>query len=129
MVFVRISWFVGIFGLDGVESYLGTAIRSAVVLLMAWCIVLMQKKLSLIHAIPRGELGFLLLSGIATGASWLCYYYALQNGPASAVVPIDKLSILVTIVFSYFVFHEKLSRRACIGLCFIVAGTLALALL
>lgn len=115
--------------MEGVESNLGTAIRTAVVLLMAWCIVLMQKKLSLIHAIPRGELGFLLLSGIATGASWLCYYYALQNGPASAVVPIDKLSILVTIVFSYFVFHEKLSRRACIGLCFIVAGTLALALL
>ena len=128
-VFASLTSILGKIGMEGVESNLGTAIRTAVVLLMAWCIVLMQKKLSLIHAIPHGELGFLLLSGIATGASWLCYYYALQNGPASAVVPIDKLSILVTIVFSYFVFHEKLSRRACIGLCFIVAGTLALALL
>ena len=116
-------------GIKNINSNLGTAIRTIVVFIFSWLMVFVVGAQDGITKIGTKTLIFLILSGFATGASWLCYYYALQNGPASAVVPIDKLSILVTIVFSYFVFHEKLSRRACIGLCFIVAGTLALALL
>ena len=84
------------------------------------------KKANRVKGIPKKELGFICLSGIATGASWLCYYRALQDGPASAVVPIDKLSILVTIAFSYIVFKEKLSKKALLGLTSIVAGTMIL---
>ena len=98
--------------------------RTGVVLVMAWVVVFVTGKQGTVRHIPKGELGFLALSGIATGASWLCYYKALKDGLASVVVPIDKLSILVTIVFSYVVFHEKLTRKALIGLLLIVGGTL-----
>lgn len=99
-------------------------IRTAVVLLMSWLMVFATGKTSSLRGISGKELGFICLSGVATGGSWLCYYKALRDGLASVVVPIDKLSILVTIAFSYFVFREKLSRKAWIGLVLIVAGTL-----
>ena len=109
--------------MENINSNLGTAIRTVVVLLMAWVVVFVTGKQNTLHQIEKRELGFICLSGIATGASWLCYYKALQDGPASVVVPINKLSILVTILFSYLVFHEKLGRKARIGLILIVAGT------
>ena len=111
-------------GISGVESNLGTAIRTAVVLLMSWVIVFMRGKQKQIKTLDKKELLFIALSGIATGASWLCYYFAIQNGDVSVVVPIDKLSIIVTVIFSYFVFREKLSKKAFLGLCLMVAGTL-----
>ena len=110
------------------ESNLGTAIRTGVVLVMAWVMVFVTGKQHMLKQIPRRELGFLVLSGLATGGSWLCYYRALQDGPASVVVPIDKLSILVTVLFSYVVFHEKLTRRSGLGLALITGGTLAMLL-
>lgn len=123
-VFASLTSILGKIGISGVESNLGTAIRTAVVLLMAWAMVLITHKTPSLKEIPRKELLFICLSGIATGASWLCYYRALQEGPASVVVPIDKLSILVTVTFSYFVFHERLSKKSGAGLVLIVAGTL-----
>lgn len=123
-VFASLTSILGKVGIEGVESNLGTAIRTTVVLLMAWLMVLVKGKYHQIKSTPKNELGFITLSGIATGASWLCYYRALQEGPASVVVPIDKLSILVTILFSWIVFHEKLSKKAALGLLFIVGGTL-----
>ena len=110
------------------ESNLGTAIRTVVVLIMAWGVIFLKKKQNLVKEVSRKELGFISLSGIATGASWLCYYYAIQNGVVSIVVPIDKLSIVVSIAFSYFVFQEKLSKKAFLGLLLIVIGTLAMAI-
>ena len=127
-VFASLTAILGKVGISGVESNLGTAIRTGVVLVMAWVVVFVTGKQHPLAEVPRGELGFICLSGLATGASWLCYYKALQDGLASVVVPIDKLSILVTIAFSYLVFHEKLTRKAGIGLCLIVAGTLAMLL-
>ena len=127
-VFASLTAILGKVGIEGVESNLGTAIRTGVVLVMAWVVVFVTGKGQEVRRIPRRELGFLCLSGLATGASWLCYYKALHDGPASVVVPIDKLSILVTIAFSYFVFHERLTRRGAAGLCLIVAGTLAMLL-
>jgi transporter family protein len=118
-------------GITGVESNLGTAIRTGVVLIMAWLVVLIKNRetsVRLLKEVPKGELLFISLSGLATGASWLCYYYAIQNGPVSVVVPIDKLSILVTIVFSRLVFSETLSRQALLGLILMVLGTLIIAL-
>ncbi len=118
-------------GITGVESNLGTAIRTGVVLIMAWLVVLIKNRetsVRLLKEVPKGELLFISLSGLATGASWLCYYYAIQNGPVSVVVPIDKLSILVTIVFSRLVFSETLSRKALFGLILMVLGTLIIAL-
>ena len=97
-----------------------------VVLIMGWVMVFVQGKQGQVKAVPKNELGFICLSGLATGASWLCYYKALQLGPASLVAPIDKLSILVTVLFSYIVFHERLSRKALTGLAVIVAGTLVM---
>ena len=111
------------------ESNLGTAVRTCVVLAMAWLMVAVQRKGSEVRKIPRRELGFICLSGVATGASWLCYYRALQDGQASVVVPVDKLSVLVTVAFSYLVFGEKLGRRAAAGLALLTAGTIAMALL
>lgn len=111
-------------GISGVESNLGTAIRTGVVLIMAWIIVFARKKHTGIKALDKKELLFICLSGIATGASWLCYYYAIQNGEVSVVVPIDKMSILVTVIFSYFVFKEKLSKKAALGLALMLAATL-----
>ena len=99
-----------------------------VVLVMAWVMVFVQGKQGQMRTVPRNELGFICLSGLATGASWLCYYKALQLGPASLVAPIDKLSILVTVLFSYLVFHEKLSKKALAGLAVLVAGTLVMLL-
>jgi len=114
-------------GISGVESNLGTAIRTGVVLIMAWIIVFARKKHTGIKALDKKELLFICLSGIATGASWLCYYYAIQNGEVSVVVPIDKMSILVTVIFSYFVFKEKLSKKALLGLILMLTATLLMA--
>lgn len=125
-VFAALTSILGKVGIEGVESNLGTAIRTAVVLVMAWAMVFVSGKGSKLRRIPKKELGFICLSGLATGGSWLCYYKALQDGLASVVVPIDKLSILVTIAFSYVVFHERLSKKAAVGLTLIVAGTLAM---
>lgn len=123
-IFASLTAILGKIGIDGVESNLGTAIRTGVVLIMAWGIVLIKNKQHKLHNIPKKELIFICLSGIATGASWLCYYRALQDGLASVVVPIDKLSILVSIGFSFIVFKERLSKKAVLGLILIVLGTL-----
>lgn len=125
-VFASLTSILGKVGIAGVESNLGTAIRTGVVLIMAWVVVAVHGKLSDVRHVDGKELFFIILSGFATGASWLCYYRALQDGPASAVVPIDKLSILVTIAFSRIVFKEKLSKKAGLGLALIVAGTLSM---
>ncbi len=123
-VFAAATSILGKVGMQGISSNLGTAIRTAVVLIMAWIVVFVTGKQGTIRKIEKRELTFICLSGIATGASWLCYYKALQDGLASVVVPIDKLSILVSIAFSYLVFHEKLGKKALFGLVLIVAGTL-----
>lgn len=126
-VFAALTSILGKIGIDGVESNLGTAIRTAVVLVMAWVMVFVSGKAGEVRKIPRRELLFICLSGLATGASWLCYYKALQDGPASVVVPVDKLSILVSVLFSRAVFHEKLPKRAIIGLALLTAGTVIMA--
>ena len=123
-VFASLTSILGKIGIDGVESNLGTAIRTCVVLVMAWLIVFIKGKQHTLKQVPKRELGFICLSGLATGASWLCYYKALQDGLASVVVPIDKLSILVSIAFSAVVFKERLSKKAALGLALIVCGTL-----
>lgn len=123
-VFAALTSILAKIGISGVESNLGTAIRTSVVLVMAWLIVLIRKKQAQLKAVSKKELAYIFFSGIATGASWLCYYYAIQNGIVSVVVPIDKLSIVVTVTFSYFVFQEKLTPRASAGLAFMVLGTL-----
>ena len=125
-VFASLTSILGKVGISGVESNLGTAIRTVVVLAMSWVMVFATGKQKTVRNIPKKELGFICLSGLATGASWLCYYRALQDGLASVVVPIDKLSILVTILFSYLVFRERLSKRAFAGLLAIVVGTLVM---
>ena len=113
-------------GIRKTDSTVATAIRTIIVLIFAWVMVFVQGKQGQVKAVPKNELGFICLSGLATGASWLCYYKALQLGPASLVAPIDKLSILVTVLFSYIVFHERLSRKALTGLAVLVAGTLVM---
>ena len=123
-VFASLTSILGKIGITGVESNLGTAIRTVVVLIMSWMMVFVTGKGAQVRKIPKNELGFICLSGLATGGSWLCYYKALQDGPASVVAPIDKLSILVTILFSYLVFHEKLSKKAAVGQILVVGGTL-----
>ena len=127
--FASLTAILGKVGISGVESNLGTAIRTCVVLVMAWLMVAVQKKGKEARAIPKRELLFICLSGAATGASWLCYYRALQDGPASIVAPVDKLSVLVTVAFSRLVFGEKLGRRAAAGLLLLTLGTVAMALL
>lgn len=127
--FASLTAILGKIGISGVESNLGTAIRTTVVLVMAWMMVFVTGKQKKLRGIPRKELFYICCSGIATGASWLCYYHALQDGPASVVAPIDKLSVLVTVAFSYFVFGEKLSRKAGVGLALLTGGTVAMALL
>lgn len=127
-LFAALTAILGKIGISGVESNLGTAIRTFVVLIMSWIMVLVTGKKDKVKEVPKNELIFICLSGIATCASWLCYYRALQDGLASVVVPVDKLSILVTILFSYIVFHEKLSIKSAIGLVGIVAGTLIMIL-
>ena len=124
--FASLTTILGKIGIEGVESNLGTAIRTAVVIVMSFIMVAFTGKTGEIKKIDKKELGFILLSGLSTGASWLCYYKALQDGEAGIVVPIDKLSILVTIAFSYIVFKERLSKKAVLGLVMIVFGTLVL---
>lgn len=128
-VFASLTAILGKIGIQGVESNLGTAIRTTVVLVMSWLMVFITGKGKEIRKTDRKELGFITLSGLATGASWLCYYRALQDGPASVVVPVDKLSILVTVLFSWLVFHEKLSKKSALGLGCMVGGTLLLTML
>ena len=123
-LFAALTSILAKIGISGVESNLGTAIRTGVVLLMAWIIVFAKGKQRQIRTLDKKELVFISLSGIATGASWLFYYYAIQNGIVSVVVPIDKLSIVCTVAFSFFVFKEKLSRKAFAGLALMVVGTL-----
>lgn len=125
-LFASLTSILGKVGIDNVESNLGTAIRTGVVLVMAWVVAFVTRKPDQPLTVPRGELGFICLSGAATGASWLCYYRALQLGPASLVAPVDKLSILITVAFSRIVFHERLTRRTALGLGLITAGTLLL---
>lgn len=125
-VFASLTSILGKIGVSGINSNLGTAIRTIVVLIMAWLIVFAQKKQGLIKELDKRSWIFLILSGITTGSSWLFYYRALQEGVASIVVPIDKLSIVLTIVFARVFLKEKLSRRSLTGLCGIVAGTLVL---
>lgn len=127
-VFAALTSILAKVGITDVESNLGTAIRTCVVLIMAWVVVLVQGKHKTLKTIDKKELGFISLSGIATGASWLCYYYAIQNGVVSVVVPIDKLSIVIAVAFSYFVFKEKLTIKSFIGLALMVVGTLAMAI-
>ena len=127
-VFAALTSILAKIGIEGVESNLATAIRTGVVLVMAWLIVLIKGKQKQLKSLDKKELGFIALSGFATGGSWLCYYYAIQNGVVSVVVPIDKMSVVITVVFSYFVFKEKLSRKAVIGLILMVLGTLAMAI-
>ena len=127
--FASLTAILGKIGISGVESNLGTAIRTTVVLVMAWMMVFVTGKQKELRGMPWKELFYICCSGIATGASWLCYYHALQDGPASVVAPIDTLSVLVTVAFSYFVFGEKLSRKAGVGLALLTGGTVAMALL
>lgn len=125
-IFASLTSILGKIGIEGVDSTLGTAIRTIVVLIMAWIVVFVTKKQNAIKDIDKNSWIFLVLSGLATGGSWLCYYKALQTGPASVVVPIDKLSILVTIAFSYIIFKEKLNKKSTLGLLLIIIGTLSL---
>jgi len=127
-IFASLTAILGKVGIEGVESNLGTAIRTIVVLIIAWSIVLMQGKHKDIKNVDSKSWVFICLSGLATGLSWLCFYSALQQGPVSVVLPIDKLSILVTIAFSFFVLKEKLKKWAVVGLILIVIGTLSLLL-
>ena len=127
-VFASLTSILGKIGISGVDSNLGTAIRTVVVLFMAWIVVFVKGKQCEVKKVEKKELVYIVLSGIATGSSWLCYYRALQTGPASVIVPIDKLSILISIAFSYVVFKEKLSKKAFAGLVLIVAGTLVMLL-
>lgn len=126
-VFASLTSILGKIGITGIDSNLGTAIRTFVVLLMAWLMVFVTGKQREVGKIEKKEMIFICASGLATGGSWLCYYRALQEGPASVVVPIDKLSILVTIIFARIVFKEKLNKKAMLGLLLIVAGTIWIA--
>ena len=127
-VFAALTSILGKVGITGTPSELGTAIRTCVVLVMAWAVLFITGKQHTVREIPKNELGFICLSGLATGASWLCYYTALRDGPAAAVAPIDKLSIAVSVVFSYVVFGEKLSAKAFFGLLIFILGTMLMLL-
>ena len=122
-LFAALTSILGKIGIEGVPSELGTAIRTFVVLIMAWLIVIIEGKGSALRLTPKNEIGYICLSGLATGGSWLCYYKALHDGPASVVVPIDKLSILISVLFSVIVLKEHISKKSAIGLFAIVAGT------
>ncbi len=127
-VFAALTSILGKIGMEGIDSNLGTAIRTIVVLGMSWIMIYVSHKQSKIHGIKRRDMAFIILSGLATGASWMFFFGALQMGPASVIIPIDKLSILVTIAFSYIVFKEKLTKKSAIGLAGVVTGTLLLLL-
>ena len=126
-VFAALTSLLAKVGIEGVDSNLATALRTCVVLVMAWAIVAVRGKLPRVRRIRPVELAFLGLSGLATGASWLCYYYAVQTGQVSVVVQVDKLSILVSAAFARLAFGERLSRRSVLGLALVVAGTAAMA--
>ena len=128
-VFASLTALLSKIGIVGIESNLGTAIRTIIVLIMAWLIVVAGGKQKQIKDVSRKSWTFIILSGIATGLSWLCYYRALQDGPISVVLPIDKLSILISIAFAYIIFKERLTRRSGLGLAMIVAGTLGMVVL
>ena len=128
-LFAALTSILAKIGISKVESNLGTAIRTVVVLIMAWVVVFMKGKQCQLRKIDRKELVFIILSGFATGGSWLCYYYAIQNGIVSVVVPIDKMSILISVGFAYFVFKETISKKALLGLVLMVCGTLVMAIL
>ena len=125
-VFASLTSILGKIGISGVPSNLGTAIRTIVVLIMAWVMVFVTKKQNELKKIDRKSMLFICLSGLTTGLSWLCYYKALQDGQASIVVPTDKLSILVTVAFSCIVLKEKLTKKSLLGLVLITVGTLLL---
>ncbi|MBE6765694.1 MAG: EamA family transporter [Ruminococcaceae bacterium] len=127
-VFAALTSILAKVGISEVESNLGTAVRTGVVLVMAWMVVFAQGKQKYLGKLDMKELMFIALSGVATGASWLCYYYAIANGVVSVVVPIDKMSVLIAVAFSYFVFGEKLSKKAMLGLGLMLAGTLVMAI-
>ena len=127
--FASLTAILGKIGISSVESNLGTAIRTCVALIMAWGMVFVTGKQKEVTRIGKKEMAFICLSGVATGASWLCYYRALQEGPASIVAPVDKLSVLVTVAFSYFVFGEKLGKKEALGLVLLSGGTVAMELL
>lgn len=127
-VFAALTSILAKIGISGIESNLATAIRTFVVLIMAWAFVFARGKQAQIRTVEKSEFIFIALSGIATGASWLCYYYAIQNGIVSVVVPIDKMSILVTVIFSWLLLKEKISRKAAAGLILMLAGTLLMAI-
>jgi len=128
-VFAALTSILAKLGISGVESNLATAIRTVVILIISWGIVFAKGEQKQIKNIDKKELVFIGLSGLATGASWLCYYYAIQNGMVSVVVPIDKMSILLTILFSRVILKEKLGKRAFTGLCLMCAGTLLMVFL
>lgn len=125
-VFASLTSILGKIGIHGVESNLGTAIRTIVVLIMAWVVVFLTKKQGKIKEIDKKSFFFICLSGLATGSSWLCYYRALQEGQACIVVPIDQLSIVLTVAFSYFILKEKINSKSIFGLVLLVIGTLIL---
>lgn len=127
-IFASLTAILGKIGIENINSNLGTAIRTAVVLVMAWGMVAVTGKRKLLGQIKAKEMIFICFSGLATGASWLCYYHALQNGLVSVVVAVDKLSVLVTIAFAWLVFGERLTLRSIAGLVCIVVGTLLLVL-
>lgn len=127
-IFAALTSILAKIGISNVESNLATAVRTYIVLIMAWIIVFVGGKQKQLKTLDKRELVFIALSGVATGASWLCYYYAIQKGVVSVVVPIDKMSIIVAVAFSYFVFKEKLSVKAFIGLCLMLVGTLSMAI-
>ena len=126
-VFAALTSILAKIGITGVESNLGTAIRTGVVLIMAWILVFVKGKQTQLFHMKRRELLYIALSGLATGASWLCYYYAIQNGVVSVVVPIDKMSLAVTVLLSYWVFGEKLNRKSLLGLGLMLLGTVGMA--
>ncbi len=125
-IFASLTAILGKVGIQGVESNLGTAIRTIVVLIMAWIVVFVTKKQGEIKNIDKKSWKFIVFSGLTTGLSWLCYYKALQDGQASIVVPIDKLSIVITIIFSYFILKEKMNKKSIIGFIGIIIGTMLL---
>ena len=127
-VFASLTSVLAKVGITGVESNLGTAIRTVVIIIMAWAIVFAKGEASQVKNIEKKELLFIGLSGLATGGSWLCYYYAMQKGELSVVVPIDKMSILLTVLFSWIFLKVKLSKKAALGLVLMCVGTLAMAI-
>ncbi|MBM7023624.1 EamA family transporter [Treponema sp. Marseille-Q4523] len=127
-VFAALTSILAKIGIEGVNSNLATAIRTFVVLAMAWLMVFVTHEQGGITAIPKKSWIFLILSGLATGASWLCYYRALQTGDASKVVPVDKMSVVITLVLAFIFLHEKVSVKSLVGALLLTAGTLVMVL-